>query len=624
MLFQLQSVNLVSMTSYIDIAIKRQALLERLKSGQVKNFAKTIAEIEKLLRVTIAGLEDETSKMKQGQFEKLISDLQKDQALIFQSGVESFMKEQSEIAAFSMTQELLDLKNTVDMRGTKLNAFTKKDIFERAIKRPLNTDGDLLEPWIKDFTTKETKRVSNAIRLGRTLGRTNQELVSELIGTKAQDYKNGILNITRRNASTVVRTSVQHVASAARQEVWEGNPKVIARYRFLATLDGETSATCRTLDGQEFDFGRGPIPPVHPNCRSTTLPVLSDKYKFLSKGRTRSSANGAIDSKTSYYDWLKQQDAKTQDNVLGVQRAKLFRDGGMSAEKFRALQFDKNFEPLTLAQMRLIEPKAFEKAGLIPKSGQGAIDFKYPPVNPKGIDTFTKHSKNGVFTPERQKLHNDILDELFKDVTPVNKPIALMTGGGPASGKGSFSDAPKNYMKVDSDEIKKLIPEYKLGTEKKDAGAAAFSHEESSYISKLAMKRATDNKQNFLLDGTGDSSIESLRKKIEAMRSNGHKVVANYVTVDTAEAVRRNIARAQKTGRMVPQAFVEETHKNISIIFPQALKEKLFDEVTLWDTNERVNVKVMEYKDGKQTIFNQTLWERFLAKANPRPAIRPE
>jgi SPP1 gp7 family putative phage head morphogenesis protein len=616
------------MPSYLNIAIKRQVLLERLKSGQVKNFAKTIVDIEKLLRATMAGLEDDISKMKQGQFEKLISDLQKDQALIFQTGVDSFMKEQAEIAAFSMTQEILDLKSTVDMRGTKLNAFTKKDIFARVIQRPLNTDGDLLEPWIKDFTTKETKRVSNAIRLGRTLGRTNQELVSELIGTKAADYKNGILNITRRNASTVIRTSVQHVASAAQMEVWQANPRVVSRYRFLATLDGDTSAACRTLDGQEFDFGQGPIPPIHPNCRSRTIGVLNDKFKFITEGGTRSgkdtNGNANISAKETYYEWLKKQDQKTQDDVLGVQRAKLFRDGGMSAEKFRALQFDKSFEPLTLAQMRLIEPKAFEKAGLIPKSGQGAIDFKYPPLNPKATNTFDKHSKNGVFTPERQKLHNDILDDLFKGVTPVKKPVALMTGGGPASGKGSFSDAPKNYMKVDSDEIKKLIPEYKLGTEKKDSNAAAFSHEESSHISKLAMKRATENKQNFLLDGTGDSSIESLREKIASMRSNGHKVVANYVTVDTSEAVRRNIARAQKTGRMVPQAFVEETHKNISIIFPQALKEKLFDEVTLWDTNDRVNVKVMEYKDGKQTIFNQTLWERFLAKANPRPAIRPE
>ena len=350
--------------TYIDLAIRRQAILERLKSGEVKNFAGEIKKIERLIRRAIFDLESEFGELSRAKLNNLLALLQKDQAEIFKAATASFLEMSADIAAVYMSQEILDLKNTIDLRGTRLNDFTKKDIFKRVIQRPLATDGDLLQPWVKKFSDREISRVSNQIRLGHSQGLTNQEMIQKLIGTKARNYKDGILETTRRNAETVVRTSVQHVASAARQEVWEANKDVVKRYRFLATLDRATSPVCRTLDKQEFDFGEGPIPPVHPRCRSTTTPVLDPKFSFLSKGRTRSAEQGPVSSETTYYDWLKRQDKQAQIDVLGPKRAKLFRDGGLTAEKFRTLQFDKNFAPLTLAEMRKIEPEAFKRAGI--------------------------------------------------------------------------------------------------------------------------------------------------------------------------------------------------------------------------------------------------------------------
>ena len=349
---------------YISLAIKRQALLERLKSGEVKNFAKEIKKVESLIRRVLLGLDVELHELSRTKLNNLLRLLQKDQGAIFKAATTSFLKRGSEIAAVYMAQELLDLKNTIDLRKTKLKSFTNKQIFRKVVQRPLATDGDLLESFLNKFTSNEIQRTNKTIRLAHSQGLTNQETVQRLLGTKAQNFRNGILQTTRRNAATVTRTSVQHVASAARQEVWEANKGVVKRYRFLATLDGTTSAICRTLDQQEFDFGQGPIPPVHPNCRSTTIPVLDPKFSFLSKGRTRSSENGPISAQTSYYDWLRQQSKTTQKEILGKTRAKLFADGGMTAERFRKLQFDKNFAPLTLEEMRKIEPKAFEKAGI--------------------------------------------------------------------------------------------------------------------------------------------------------------------------------------------------------------------------------------------------------------------
>jgi hypothetical protein len=66
----------------------------------------------------------------------------------------------------------------------------------------------------------------------------------------------------------------------------------------------------------------------------------------------------------SYYDWLKEQPASFQDQAIGPVRAKLLRDGGLSASRFAELSVDKYFAPLTLPEMQALDPVAFKRAGL--------------------------------------------------------------------------------------------------------------------------------------------------------------------------------------------------------------------------------------------------------------------
>ncbi|MEX5734664.1 hypothetical protein [Providencia hangzhouensis] len=64
------------------------------------------------------------------------------------------------------------------------------------------------------------------------------------------------------------------------------------------------------------------------------------------------------------YEWLTRQPAKRQDLILGPTRGKLFRDGGLSPERFAQLQLHKNFKPMTLKDMQKLAPEAFERAGI--------------------------------------------------------------------------------------------------------------------------------------------------------------------------------------------------------------------------------------------------------------------
>ena len=66
----------------------------------------------------------------------------------------------------------------------------------------------------------------------------------------------------------------------------------------------------------------------------------------------------------TYYEWLKTQPTQFQNTALGPTRAKLFKDGGISADEFARLNLGRDFEPLTLDEMRAKMPEVFERANL--------------------------------------------------------------------------------------------------------------------------------------------------------------------------------------------------------------------------------------------------------------------
>ena len=125
---------------------------------------------------------------------------------------------------------------------------------------------------------------------------------------------------------TLVRTSINQVANAASQQVYEANQDITKKYKYTATLDTRTSAICRALDGQEFPYGKGPTPPQHFNCRSTTVPVID--YKELGftpppPGR-RASMDGPVPANTTYGQWLKEQSSSVKAEVLGKEKVRYF------------------------------------------------------------------------------------------------------------------------------------------------------------------------------------------------------------------------------------------------------------------------------------------------------------
>lgn len=226
-----------------------------------------------------------------------------------------------------------------------------------------NGQANTLEPFIQDWSDRRVNDVTGIITGGVVTNISRQEMRQRIQAATMAD---------RNAARTIVRTSLNHISSTARDQVYRENRDVVIGYRIVATLDSRTSSICRPLDGLEIRFTerRQPRPPFHPACRTTTAPLLRSEFDIFSQNATRAAQDGPVRTDTTYYSWLRQQPAAVQDSIIGSVRGRLLRNGGITAEQFRLLSTDDLFRPITLEEMMRRDQEfgfgAFVKAGLSP------------------------------------------------------------------------------------------------------------------------------------------------------------------------------------------------------------------------------------------------------------------
>lgn len=101
------------------------------------------------------------------------------------------------------------------------------------------------------------------------------------------------------NAMRLVRTETTHVHEQATLKLYEDTGT--EKYVYMATIDDRTSEICRKLNGHHFfvkDAQPGVnLPPMHPNCRSTTAPIPDIKRLYKKYGINEREDNIFPDSK---------------------------------------------------------------------------------------------------------------------------------------------------------------------------------------------------------------------------------------------------------------------------------------------------------------------------------------
>lgn len=350
-----------------DLSIRRQVLLERFKTAEVRKFTPILAKIDAEIRRQLSGTR--LTDFRRARLEQQLAGMRTVLEGHYGEYARVLNADLQGLAVDSVNYEAASFRSVL-AAGGDVAIPAPGQLWAAVQAQPLTMTGAnggvILESFMREWGTKDAETVTNAVRMGYALGETNDQILARIRGSSALNYADGVLATSRRHAETVARTAIQHVANSARAEMWAANSDIVDEYQWVSTLDSRTTPICRDRDLEKFPVGAGPLPPAHPNCRSTTVAVIGGEFgRFLDEETgERASVDGGAPAGQSYYDWLKTQDPDFQDVALGPTRGKLFRDGGLSSEEFSRLQLGKNFEPMTLDEMRRLEPGAFAKAGI--------------------------------------------------------------------------------------------------------------------------------------------------------------------------------------------------------------------------------------------------------------------
>jgi predicted ABC-type ATPase len=296
-----------------------------------------------------------------------------------------------------------------------------------------------------------------------------------------------------------------------------------------------------------------------------------------------------------------------------------------AADALRGTQAADDLESLADADWTLYDPGA-DSRGDVGAGGEGDVGSR---VHLGEVDPAWSVAKyitpDGHLSPERQALHDRIVAKYLGDVrpNPSGEKTFTFMGGGPAAGKSTIVNSdpgnfpsPESAVFINADDIKGDIPEYQEGLARKDPGAAAYVHEESSMIAMRLRQAAIARGLDVVLDGTGDHSAEKMGGKLDEAREAGYTTRGIYATVPIEEALARAQARGEKTGRFIPPAYLEETHRSVASIVPDLAPR--FDGFELYDTTTKPPTLLARNVGGRLVVADQAKYDAFRALGEGR------
>lgn len=227
------------------------------------------------------------------------------------------------------------------------------------------------------------------------------------------------------------------------------------------------------------------------------------------------------------------------------------------------------------------------------------------------------------YSPNREAQINSILDNyLNTHISQINTDtnqniaLALFIGGGSASGKSTLRETLikyepfKDFLIIDSDILKSLIPEYSALEKESPELVASIVHDESSKMSTNLFQKAVQKGINIIFDATLKNSDKYINFFTE-LKENKFQIKLIITTVPIDVAIKRNQARydnskkSNQITRLVPDEIVKDSHQKIAESF-----KKLRELVDSWEIMDTENNKVIaSSEDG---ILDEEKFNNFI------------
>ena len=348
-------------TTYNDIILVAAKKLKQINIRQAKAPEGVVIspQTRKRLRAIIAQSKASLDNWQKGTTKQMIKEIEglaKVQAGFIEGELKKAVKS-GNIPINSVAVSPKYAKSFVTTDPTQTNIFTSKEFTEDDFKRfgqgkfeltarqgAMQTlpNGQTVEKAFRGIADNQKDALTRHIRQGVFSGESTADIARRMVGklefgqkalsSRQKALAGGELTIAANHQiRTIVRTSVNQVQNQASQAVYAANSKVAPKYEYVATLDSKTSPICKRLDGRKFEYNKGPTPPQHFNCRSTTVPVVDYAGLKKQKGfedltpppkgkvvtRPTGEGTGRVPQDTQYGDWLLGQDKKLKVKTLG-------------------------------------------------------------------------------------------------------------------------------------------------------------------------------------------------------------------------------------------------------------------------------------------------------------------
>jgi SPP1 gp7 family putative phage head morphogenesis protein len=346
-----------------DLELRHHVGIQRLSTGVVKAIIELLdrsdIEVVEKLKARTATLEGSFTSERLKNLLRAIRDINHDAHVLVSQHLRGELRE---LARYESDYQLRLLADQLDI-GVDYVSPTAELLDAIVTAEPF--DGFVLRDHVKGMRDNKLKRIQQAIQLGMIQGETSDQIIQRIRGTKARNYRDGVLAISRASAERIVRTAVNHISNRAAELSFEQNDDVVKELQAVATLDTRTCSRCAAMDGKRFKINdpKRPRYPLHLNCRCRYVPVTRswrdmgfdiDELPPVA----RASMNGQVSGTETFETWLKRQSAAVQDETLGRTRGALFRRGGLKISRF----VDQKGNQLTLDELREREASAFRKA----------------------------------------------------------------------------------------------------------------------------------------------------------------------------------------------------------------------------------------------------------------------
>ena len=186
---------------------------------------------------------------------------------------------------------------------------------------------------------------------------------------------------------------------------------------------------------------------------------------------------------------------------------------------------------------------------------------------------------HSVYSNVRSQLHDEIVNSYFINKQVFKEKRLIFTAGCYGSGKGHvlrLMDRLKkinldNFIHVDPDKIRVLLPEYVQYLQEDPWNAGYKTNKEAGYIAELIQLHALMNGYNLIIDGSMKDFVW-YKQYIEWIKKTFPNYMISIIYVETSwvKILERNLKRSQETKRCIPHEFLEsvfiESKKSLSTL----------------------------------------------------------